>query len=266
MNPATPLLSRTLTPAGVLTLTFNRPDQLNAMNRALMAEIIAALTAASADTTVRVIVLTGAGRAFMAGADLKEYAQQSQAEFDAFQLLGRQLYAAIEDNAKPVIAAINGHCFGGGLEIALACDLLFAVEGAKCGLPEIGLALIPGGGGLPRLALRAGLSRALDAAMTGRVILAEELREWGVINQVFPALEFPGRVSAYAAELAAKEPAPIQLLKRLARQTLPALRPELVAAEGEALGRFYAAPAGQAKVAEFLARSEARARERASRP
>ncbi len=262
MSTVAQFINSSCTPAGVLTLTFNRPDQLNAMNRVLMTEIIAALMAASADATVRVIVLTGAGRAFMAGADLKEYARQTQAEFDAFQMLGRQLYAAIEDNAKPVIAAINGHCFGGGLEIALACDLLFAAEGAKCGLPEISLALIPGGGGTSRLALRAGLSRALDVVMTGRTVLAEELQSWGVVNQVFPGAQFSSRVATYAADLAAKEPAPLQMLKKIARQTFPPLPLALIAAEGEALGRFYASAAGRAKIEEFLARSEARAKER----
>lgn len=258
MNPHPPHLLESRTATGVLTLTFNRPEQLNAMNGALMTEIIAALQAASADAAVRVIVLTGAGRAFMAGADLKEYAGQSQTEFDAFQVRGRQLYAAIECNVKPVIAAINGHCFGGGFEIALACDLLLAAAGAKCGLPEINLALIPGGGGTTRLALRAGLSRALEVAMTGRVVLAEELLAWGVVNRIFPAAEFSAQAMLFAEELAAKEPAALQMLKRLARQALPALPAAVIAAEGEALGRFYASAAGRAKIAKFMARSEAR--------
>lgn len=257
---STPLLHllSARTPSGVLTLTFNRPDQLNAMNRVLMEEITAALEAANADASVRVIVLTGAGRAFMAGADLKDYARQTPAEFDAFQSAGRRLYAAIEGNAKPVIAAINGHCFGGGFEIALACDLLLAAAGAKCGLPEINLALIPGGGGTPRLVLRAGLSRALEAVMTGRVILAEELHTWGVVNHVFPPAEFAERLGRLAEELAAKEPAPLQMLKRLARQALEPVHPASIAIEGEALARFYASAAGRAKIDEFLARSEAR--------
>lgn len=262
MSEASASLLQALSPTGVLTITFHRPDQLNAMNRALMAAIISALELANGDERVRVIVLTGAGRAFMAGADLKEYARQTQTEFDAFQLAGRRLYAAIEGNAKPVIAAINGHCFGGGLEIALSCDLLLASAGAKCGLPEIALALIPGGGGVQRLALRAGLTRALDVAMTGRTVLAEELLAWGVVNRVFPAADFPAEVTRFAEELAAREPAPLQMLKRLARQAVPALHPTAIAAEGEALGRFFAAPAAQAKIAEFLARSEARQRER----
>jgi enoyl-CoA hydratase/carnithine racemase len=258
MSTDSVLLSRQLTPDGVLTLTFNRPDQLNAMNRALMTAIIDALLTAGLDPAVRVIVLTGAGRAFMAGADLKEYAAQTRAEFDSFQALGRRLYAAIEQNPKPVLAAINGHCFGGGFEIALACDFLFAAAGAKCGLPEINLALIPGGGGTPRLAQRAGLGRALDVAMTGRVVLAEELLQWGVINRVFPAAEFAAQVERFAHELAAREPEPLQVLKRLARTVCPSLPAAVETFEGEALGRFFTSPAGQRKIAEFMARSDAR--------
>ena len=263
MNSLPPVIASDPAP-GVRWLTFNRPDQLNAMNRQLMTELIAALRAADADTEIRVIAVTGAGRAFMAGADLKEYARQTQAEFDSFQALGHELYVAIEENTKPVIAAINGHCFGGGLEIALACDLLVATAGAKCGLPEIKLALIPGGGGAQRLAQRAGLSRALDVVLTGRVVLAEELQQWGVINHVYPLEDFTGRVMQLAAELAAQEPAPMQMLKRLVRAAAPRIDPRMTALEAEALSRFHAAPAGRAKLEEFLARSEARKKDRAA--
>ncbi|OAM88102.1 enoyl-CoA hydratase/isomerase family protein [Termitidicoccus mucosus] len=260
MNPDEihPLLLDQRSPDGVRTITFNRPDQLNAMNRALMSALISALAAANADPATRVVVLTGAGRAFMAGADLKEYAGQTRGEFDAFQALGRQLYAVIEGNAKPVVAAINGHCFGGGFEIALASDLILAVAGAKCGLPEINLALIPGGGGTQRLAQRAGLGRALDAAMTGRVLTAEELHGWGVVSHVYAAEEFSARVADYAAALAAREPAPLQALKRIARASVPAVHPAAMAAENEALGRFFASPEGRAKIEEFMARSAGR--------
>lgn len=253
-----PVLLKSLSPGGVLTLTFNRPSQLNAMNRALMAELIGALTASASDEATRVVVLTGAGRAFMAGADLKEYAAQSQADFDAFQNTGRSLYAAIENNPKPVLAAINGHCFGGGFEIALACDLLLAAAEAKCGLPEIKLALIPGGGGTLRLAQRAGLGRALDVAMTGRTVQAEELLDWGVINRVFAKETFQSQVTDFAESLASSEPGPLRALKQLARRACPPPAPELIAMEGEALGRFFAGPAARAKIAEFAARSAAR--------
>lgn len=243
-----------------MTITFNRPDKLNAMNHALMSALIVALRRAGADPVVRVIVLTGSGRAFMAGADLKDYAAQSEMEFVEFQALGRELYAAIEGNAKPVIAAINGHCFGGGFEIALACDLLCAIEGAKCGLPEINLALIPGGGGTQRLALRAGLSFALEAVLTGRTILAEELKSLGVVNRVFGAAEFAARVAEFAGEIAAKEPSPVQCLKRLARQALAPTHPATGAAEIEALRTFFLSEAGRARIRDFLTRGEARRR------
>ena len=120
-------------------IRFNRPEQLNAMNALMMDEIIHALDYVNnADSNeIGVVVITGAGKAFMAGADIKEYAQQTEAQFDAFQLKGHSLYAGIENNSKVVIAAINGYAFGGGFEIALACDMIVAVAGSKMGLPEI---------------------------------------------------------------------------------------------------------------------------------
>lgn len=264
MNDTPNYVQKSLSDAGVLTLTFSRPEQLNAMNRRLMSQLIAALEAADQAAEVRVVVLTGAGRAFMAGADLKEYVALGRAEFDAFQIEGRRVYAAIENHAKPVIAAINGHCFGGGFEIALACDLLLATAGAKCGLPEINLGLIPGGGGTARLAQRAGLSRALEVVMTGRTVVAEELLTWGVVNHVFPAGEFAEQVARFAHVIAEKEPAPVQTLKRLAREAVRPWPSEFFAAEGAALGRLFATPVAQGKLAEFMARSEGRRNVRAS--
>jgi len=158
-------------------LKFNRPQQLNAMNSDMMNEIIDALKkidAASADH-IRVAVITGIGKAFMAGADIKEYASQTEAQFNDFQKNGRNVYTLIEENSKPVIAAINGFAFGGGLEIALACDMIVAAEGAKMGLPEILLNLIPGGGGAIRLAKKIGVNRTNEIVMGGKKSLADGL-------------------------------------------------------------------------------------------
>lgn len=133
--------------ASVATLTFNRPHLLNAMNREMMDEIIDALKLITENENIRVAVITGEGRAFMAGADIKEYAVQTGEEFKAFQNKGKELYQLIEEANIPFIAAVNGVALGGGFEIALACDFIIASDGAKMGLPEVHLGLIPGGGG-----------------------------------------------------------------------------------------------------------------------
>jgi enoyl-CoA hydratase/carnithine racemase len=244
---------------GIATITFDRPDQLNAMNRQLMTEIIAAIDQLDADPEARVGLLTGAGRAFMAGADLKEYARQSEAEFESFQVLGRRLYTALEGNRKPVIAALNGHALGGGFEIALACDLVVAADGAKLGLPEILLHLIPGGGGTQRLPRKLGLTRANELLFTGRLVTAAEMHAWGVVNHVYARDTFAADARAFAATIADKSPAALRVLKQLTQLAVGAYNPAAQALENEALGRFYRTPAAQERLAHFLAQSEARA-------
>lgn len=248
---------------GIATITFDRPDQLNAMNRVMMEEIIHAITRLDTDPAARVGLLTGAGRAFMAGADIKEYARQTEAGFESFQILGRSLYAALEGNRKPVIAALNGHAFGGGLEIALACDLIVAAEGAKMGLPEILLHLIPGGGGTQRLPRKLGLTRANELLFTGRTVTAAEMHAWGVINHVYPRDTFVVEARAFAATLADKSPEALRVLKQLTQLAAGAFNPAAQALENEALGRFYRSAAAQARIQDFLVQSEAR---RATKP
>ncbi|MCC5849630.1 MAG: enoyl-CoA hydratase/isomerase family protein [Verrucomicrobia bacterium] len=239
----------------IATITFNRPDQLNAMNRALMRELIDTLDRVNVDPEVRVVVLTGAGRAFMAGADIKEYATQTQSEFEAFQAMGRRVYDAIEGLNMPVIAAVNGHAFGGGFEIALACDLMVAAEGAKFGLPEILLHLIPGGGGTQRLPRKLGHTRANELLFTGRTVTAEELREWGLVNHIYPRDAFAEQTRAFAATLADKDPLALRTLKQLTRIASGPVNSAAQCLENEALARLYPAEPAQAKLREFLQKS-----------
>jgi enoyl-CoA hydratase/carnithine racemase len=250
---------------GIATITFNRPKQLNAMNRLMMAEITDALGRINTDSNVRVALITGEGKAFMAGADIKEYAQQTPEEFEAFQTAGRNLYASIEGNAKPIIAAINGYAFGGGLEIALACDMIVATETALMGLPEILLNLIPGGGGTQRLAAKVGQNRANEILMSGRNLSAEEAHQWGLINHLYPAQTFQAASLEFAKTFTDKNPAALRVLKQLSQ--LGAGGPMNTAAqclENEALNRFYHSEAGQAKVQEFYQASLERERKRAA--
>ncbi|MCC5839727.1 MAG: enoyl-CoA hydratase/isomerase family protein [Opitutales bacterium] len=244
---------------GIGTITFNRPDQLNAMNRRLMEELMDAIHRLDGDEAARVGLLTGAGRAFMAGADLKEYARRSDAEFASFQILGRGLYAALEGNRKPVVAAVNGHALGGGFEIALACDLIVAAEGAKLGLPEILLHLIPGGGGTQRLPRKLGLTRANELLFTGRLATASELHAWGVVNHVYARETFASDAHAFAATIADKSADALRTLKQLTQLAAGPFNPAAQALENEALERLHRTDAARAKLAGFVAASEARA-------
>ena len=238
-------------------LTFSRPEQLNAMNAQMMNEIIHALGEIDvADPQqVRVGVITGSGKAFMAGADIKEYAQQTQEQFEEFQTMGHSLYAAIEGNAKPVIAAINGYAFGGGLEIALACDMIVAVEGTKMGLPEILLNLIPGGGGTLRLSKKIGVNLANEMIMTGRTVLAEEMQRHGLINYLFPKDAFIEKVTEFASSFADKEPDRLQAIKQLTQISAGGVTMAGQSMENVALNNFYQSKEGKEKIQEFYNKS-----------
>jgi enoyl-CoA hydratase/3-hydroxypropionyl-coenzyme A dehydratase len=238
-------------------LTFNRPEQLNAMNAQMMNEIIHALGEINvADPKqVRVAVVTGAGKAFMAGADIKEYAQQTQQQFENFQTKGYSLYAAIENNTKPVIAAINGYAFGGGLEIALACDMIVAVKGVKMGLPEILLNLIPGGGGATRLSKKIGVNLANEMIMTGRTVLAEEMHRHGLINYLYPKDIFIEKITEFAASFVDKEPDRLLAIKQLTQLSAGGVSTHAQSIENAALNNFYRSNEGQEKIQEFYKKS-----------
>jgi enoyl-CoA hydratase/carnithine racemase len=184
----------------VALLTFSRPDQLNAMNDAMVEEIVAAIAETERDDTARALVLRGAGGNFMAGADVKAYAEQSAEAFRDFQESAGRIYGALERLAKPVIAAIEGYALGGGFEIALSADLIVAHPQAKLGLPEVKLGLVPGGGGTQRLARKLGPNRAAELLMTGRFASAQEMANWGVVNRV--AEDALGEALALAEQMA----------------------------------------------------------------
>lgn len=238
-------------------LTFDRREQLNAMNTQMMNEIIHALEEINvADSKqVRVAVITGAGKAFMAGADIKEYAQQTQAQFEDFQTKGYSLYSAIEGNSKPVIAAINGYAFGGGFEIALACDMIVAAEGSKMGLPEILLNLIPGGGGTSRLSKKIGVNLANEIVMTGRTVLAEEMHRHGLINYLYPKDSFIENVTTFAKSFTDKEPDRLMAIKQLTQLSAGGVAIAAQNIENAALNNFYRSKEGQEKIQEFYQKS-----------
>ncbi len=173
---------------GVRTITINRPDQLNALNRATIAELDQALNEADADPAVRVLLITGSGaKAFVAGADIKEFAHFTIEEGKALSADGQhKLFDHVERLNKPVIAAVNGFALGGGLELAMSCHLRVASDNARMGLPETSLGVIPGYGGTQRLARLVGKGKAMELIFTAGMMKAEEALQWGLVNHVVP--------------------------------------------------------------------------------
>jgi enoyl-CoA hydratase len=200
----------------VATVTLNRPDKLNALNQQLLAELRQALVTLDGERDVRVAILTGAGeKAFAAGADIAAMAEMTAAEAKAFSDFGHGVTALIEAVHFPVIGAINGFALGGGCEIALACDFLYASDKAKFGQPEVNLGVIPGFGGTQRLARRVGIGRARELCLTGDVIGADEALRIGLVNAVVPHAELGAKVNAVAAKIASKGPLAIAQCKRV---------------------------------------------------
>ncbi|GAC1649091.1 MAG: enoyl-CoA hydratase-related protein [Gemmatimonadaceae bacterium] len=178
----------------VATITVNRPDKLNALNDATIHELGDAIDEARRRTDVGGVILTGAGRAFVAGADISELAGQSPLEARQRSLDGQAVFRRFETSPKPTLAAINGFALGGGCELAMACHLRVAAEGAKFGQPETRLGICPGYGGTQRLARLVGRGRALQLLLTSETIDASEAYRIGLVNRVTP----PGELLATA--------------------------------------------------------------------
>ena len=189
----------------VATITFNRPKALNALNAALLAELSDAANAISQNPDIRVLVLTGEGdKAFVAGADIKELDGLTSLQGKAVAVRGQGAIDKIAALPIPVIAAVNGYALGGGTEMALACDFIYASETASMGLPETNLGLIPGFGGTQRLARLIGPNQAKELIYTGKIITAAEALALGLVNRVFPADELMDQVMATAQLMAEK--------------------------------------------------------------
>ena len=181
----------------VATLTVNRPDKLNALNDATIAELGHAIDKVRVDDAIGGVILTGAGRAFVAGADISELSSQSPVLAKARARAGQDVFRRFETCPKPVIAAVNGFALGGGCELAMACHIRIASEAAKFGQPESKLGILPGYGGSQRLPRLIGKGRAMQLLMTGEMIDAAEAYRIGLVNKVVPA----DRVVAEAREM-----------------------------------------------------------------
>ncbi len=191
----------------IRTLIVNRPEKLNALNQATIEELDAAFAQARNDSSVRVVVLAGAGeKAFVAGADIGELAAVTPVQAQAFSRAGQRMMRTVETLGKPVIARIQGFALGGGLELAMCCHLRIAGERARVGLPEISLGLLPGFGGTQRLLRLAGRAATLELCLLGQPIAADRALQLGIVNRVVAGDLLDREVDAVADQLAASAP------------------------------------------------------------
>jgi enoyl-CoA hydratase len=202
----------------VARITLNRPDALNAINRTMVTELGKALDDSETNRDVRVVVITGAGRAFCSGADLKFASEElttSQAEQEFFRFANRVMMRRIETLSKPVIAAVNGYAMAGGFEILTVVDFVIAAEDAMIGDMHIKHGLLAAGGAPYRLPLLIGMRKAKELMFTGKTITGKEAEEIGLVNKAVPASILQSTVDALAAELAEYSPVAMSITKRL---------------------------------------------------
>ena len=222
---------------GIATITINRPKALNALNKQAVQEISSRLDEAEEDETVKVIVITGAGdKGFCVGLDLKSVKGISAVDGMNLSLRGQKLTKKIEELRKPVIAAINGYALGGGLEMAMSCDLRIASDNARMGQTELNVGLIPGWGGTQRLPRLVGRAMAKELIFTAKMIDAKTAKQLGLLNEVVPPDELKSAVKKFAAELITKPPVGLQLAKQLINSSIETDLTKGLVQEAQAFG------------------------------
>ncbi len=192
----------------VLTITINRPDKLNALNKSTIQELHDCLKQSAGNNEIKVVLITGSGtKAFVAGADISEFANFSVEQGAMLSANGHKLlFDYVQNFSKPVIAAINGFALGGGLELAMACHFRVAASNAKMGLPEVSLGVIPGYGGTQRLAQLVGKGKAMEMILTAEMITAEDALNWGLVNYVVPQEELVNKCKDLASKIILRSP------------------------------------------------------------
>lgn len=192
---------------GILTVTINRPDKLNALNREVMADLDVVLDEIDSNNEIKAVILTGAGqKGFVAGADITEFLSLSKEEGMALAKKGQDIFFRIENNRKPIVAAVNGFALGGGCELAMACHFRIASENAKFGQPEVNLGLIPGYGGTQRLVHLIGKGRALELLLSGNMIDAQTALQYGLVNNVVSSDDLLNKTRSILEVITGKAP------------------------------------------------------------
>jgi enoyl-CoA hydratase len=244
---------------GVGLLTLDRPKVLNALNRQTLGELDQLLREEARRPEVRALVVTGAGeKAFVAGADISEMSGLTAAQARDFAELGQRAFARLEALPIPTIAAVNGFALGGGSELALACDLVYASEKARFGQPEVNLGLLPAWGGTQRLARRVGPMRALEIAMTGDTYDAARAKAMGLCLEVLPPEELLAYAKAKARTIASRGPLAVAAAKRVLRSGADAGLAQGLLLEAEAFGLVFASEDMREGTAAFLEKRPAR--------
>jgi enoyl-CoA hydratase len=209
---------KTAVSEGIATVTISRPQALNALNSRFFQEMDSLLVEMSQRGDVKVLIITGEGKAFAAGADIAEMVQKTQAEGQEFSRAGQRTFRSLELLAKPVIAAVNGFALGGGSELALACDFRIASAKAKFGQPEVNLGVIPGYAATQRLPRLIGLGNALYLLMTGEMIGAEDALRMGLVQKVVEPDQLLPAAMELAKAIASKGPKAVRLVKQVTRK------------------------------------------------
>lgn len=236
----------------VYELRVDREDALGALNSEIMQSLNEFTAAVRSNRDCRVLIITGTGRGFIAGADITGYKGASQVEFDRFQRLSRRTYDAVAALPQVTICAVNGYALGGGLELALCCDLVLVAEKAKLGLPEIKLGLLPGGGGTQRIQRLVGPMRAKELLLTGRFLSAEEAVQYGCAINSLPGEDLMKEARALAESLAAQAPLALAEGKQLINDSVDAPLQTGLTFEQRVLGALYASEDAKEGIAAFV--------------
>lgn len=225
----------------VVVATIARPEALNALNQIVLRSLAGLLDWIDGAADVRALILTGAGeKAFVAGADIKQFENMTPEASEKFALEGQSLFTRLEKSRVPVIAAVNGFALGGGLELALACDFIYAADNAKFGLPECTLGIMPGFGGTVRLPRRVGVGLAREMSMSGAMITAQDALACGLANKVFPAATLLEEARKTALAISSRAPLAVAAIKKSIHEGASLGEPEANALEARLFGQLFA--------------------------